>query len=77
MVKTITQKVFEKALYITNGMETVRTEPRDASFVGFIRTVKGESEVTLDNDILNSVLRDGREITKEEYNNTKPSLSTI
>lgn len=66
------QLVFEKSIYVSNGLGMVRTEPRSKAFAGFIKTSGGDIAVSFDNVALNDVLRDGSEVSKEEYDNYVP-----
>lgn len=72
----VVRKKFKEPVYVTDGMDYVRTEPRETDgvpFIGFVKLTDGsENEVEYSNDLLNRVLLEGDEISKKEYNNNKP-----
>ena len=62
---------FSKELFASNNLETIHTIPstdKKAPFTSFIKVSKEEEvKVCWGNDLVNTVLRSGYEITKEEY----------
>ena len=77
-MRNITEKVFEKKLYVTDGVEMVRTEPTKNAYRGFIRTVDPhEVEVPYHDKLLNDTLLAGHEVTKKEYDEFEPAVSHV
>lgn len=66
---SLRDKSFRQEMFATDGFNTVRTEPTENKFVGFIRNpITFEKKVSYSNTILNNVLQSGDEITREKYN---------
>lgn len=76
MTTSLRTKAFSQPLYIFDGLEMVRTEPKDGIFVGHIKiSATDESTVTYDNDTLNETFRGGKEVSKAEYDRFVPPTS--
>lgn len=68
------QKAEKQKLFVTDGIEFVRTVPignKQAPYVGYIRTTKGEAKVEFNNPTLYDVLMTGKEISEDLYVKTK------
>ena len=57
-------------MYLSDGLEIVRTVPDTAApsgYYGYVRTTIGEAKVPASSKVLHSVLMACKEISKEEY----------
>lgn len=79
-MKSLFEKATEKSLFLTDGIEVVRTRPvSDGSFpfVTYIKTSRGEASLPTNSTILTDILMGpSRELTKSEYNSAPVLVSS-
>lgn len=65
---TIHREAYNRPLFFTDGLEFARTVPFGESYIGYIKTTKGEAKVPRSSRVLCETLLSGAvEITEQEY----------
>ena len=65
---TLHREAYKRPLFFTDGLEFARTVPLGESYIGYIKTTKGEAKVSRSSMVLCETLLSGAvEIAEQEY----------